>query len=181
MAKKKPASPAPPAASGDVVVFRVALAGNPKIWRTIAILPDQTLDDLHEAIFDAFDRYDEHLYSFTFLKRRTPRSRPVPSATYVHPEAYDPGWFEEEDGLPSEFDASETAIGSLNLQPRQTFEYLFDFGDSWNHVVTVESVTAPRSKEEYPAIMEAHGESPPQYPEFDEEEDRDEEEDQEKE
>ena len=49
-----------------IFVFKVALAGQKSIWRKIAMRGNQTLDDLHEAIFDAFDRYDEHLYSFYF-------------------------------------------------------------------------------------------------------------------
>jgi hypothetical protein len=47
-----------------VTVFKVALTGDNSIWRRIAICSDQTLDDLHAAIFDAYDRFDEHLYSF---------------------------------------------------------------------------------------------------------------------
>ena len=49
-----------------IFIFKVALAGRKSIWRKIAMRGNQTLDDLHEAIFDAFDRYDEHLYSFYF-------------------------------------------------------------------------------------------------------------------
>ena len=35
---------------------------NPEISRTIQIRGDQTLEDLHHALFDAFDRSDEHMY-----------------------------------------------------------------------------------------------------------------------
>ena len=34
------------------------------ISRTIQIRGDQTLEDLHRAIFKAFTRFDEHLYEF---------------------------------------------------------------------------------------------------------------------
>ncbi len=37
---------------------------NPIISRTLEIRGDQTLAELHEIIFKAFDRYDEHLYEF---------------------------------------------------------------------------------------------------------------------
>ena len=50
--------------TAKVYVFKVALKGAKRIWRRIAIRSDQTLDELHQATFDAFDRYDEHLYSF---------------------------------------------------------------------------------------------------------------------
>ena len=52
--------------SQPIFVFKVALAGRKSIWRKIALRGNHTLDDLHEAIFDAFDRDDEHLYSFYF-------------------------------------------------------------------------------------------------------------------
>ena len=34
---------------------------NPEVLRTIRIRGDQTLEDLHHAIFDAYDREDEVL------------------------------------------------------------------------------------------------------------------------
>ena len=49
--------------SNPVVVLKVALAGKKSIWRKIAMRANQTLDNLHQAVFDAFDRDDEHLYS----------------------------------------------------------------------------------------------------------------------
>ena len=44
------------------------LKRNPEISRTIQIRGDQTLKDLHHAIFDAFDRFDEHLFEFQIGK-----------------------------------------------------------------------------------------------------------------
>jgi hypothetical protein len=41
---------------------------NPIISRTIQIRGDQTLEDLHHALFDAFDREEEHMYEFQFGK-----------------------------------------------------------------------------------------------------------------
>jgi hypothetical protein len=37
---------------------------NKVISRTIQIRGDQTLEDLHHAIFAAFDREEEHMYEF---------------------------------------------------------------------------------------------------------------------
>src|SRR3954454_24316954 len=39
---------------------------NQVISRTIQIRGDQTLEDLHRAIFDAFGRWEEHMYEFQF-------------------------------------------------------------------------------------------------------------------
>jgi len=37
---------------------------NPVMSRTIEIQGEQTLEDLHYAIFEAFDREDNHMYEF---------------------------------------------------------------------------------------------------------------------
>src|SRR5436190_5733056 len=41
---------------------------NPVVSRTIQIRGDQTLKDLHQAIFAAFGREEEHMYEFQFGK-----------------------------------------------------------------------------------------------------------------
>ena len=48
--------------------LKVNLNGAKRILRLIVMRGDQTLDDLHEAIFAAFDRFDAHLYAFYFPK-----------------------------------------------------------------------------------------------------------------
>ncbi len=62
------------AVSLEECVVKVWLKGTRRVSRTIAFRGDQTLDDVHRAIFDAFDRCDPHLYAFYFpkliLKRR---------------------------------------------------------------------------------------------------------------
>src|SRR5438034_596215 len=117
--------------SNTEYLLKVNLKGSKRIWRTIAIGGERTLEDLHEAIFVAFDRDDEHLYSFYFP--RAPRRRetnPNRIREYTAPfllEGPDP--FDDA----SKLDAAETTLDDLKLKPGQTFEYLFDFGDSWWH------------------------------------------------
>jgi hypothetical protein len=55
--------------SENEYLVKVNLKGRRSIWRTVLLRGDQTLDDLHEVIFVAFDRYDEHLYSSIFQRR----------------------------------------------------------------------------------------------------------------
>ena len=152
-----------------VYVFKVALQGAKRIWRRIAVRSDQTLDDFHEAIFDAFDRDDEHLYSFFFLppgSRGRAAFRDAPE--YTHPYNAEEGDLFGDRPLDN---AAETPLRKLGLVPRQRFQYLFDFGDEWWHEVTVERTDAPVEEGEYPRVLERRGESPPQYPETDEDED----------
>jgi hypothetical protein len=160
----------------SVFVFKVALKGAKSIWRRIAIRGSQTLEDLHFAIYDAYDRYDEHLYAYYFPgfpsrgKRGPDRFKGV--IEYVHPMMLDePGPL----GDHPIRDASQTKIASLKLAKGQKFDYLFDFGDEWWHELVVEQTSGEPDKETYPRVIEKKGESPPQYPGLDEDEDFDDE------
>jgi hypothetical protein len=131
---------------------------NPVVSRTIQMRGDQTLEDLHFAIFDALDRDEEHLYEFRFGKRPYDRKGPI----YVHPAALDP--YEEP---PPAGVADETTLESLSLRVRRRFYYLFDFGDDWWHTIEVAAIGPAAPTGKYPKVTERVGKSPPQYPDFD--------------
>jgi len=156
--------------TGAVCTLKVALACPEEIWRTIAIREGQTLHDLHAIIFEAFDREEEHLYSFFFPHTRVRnfdlRKIYKSSDEYTHPYTReDQGVFES-----NAQDASTVSIGTLGLKKGQEFYYLFDFGDSWWHQITVEKTGEEADEGTYPGIVERKGASPEQYPDPDEEE-----------
>ena len=147
-------------------LFKVRLKAARGIWRTVALRGDQTLDDLHEVIFDAFDRDDFHLYSFYFPKApgRRSSSGAMPKE-YTAPQMFDePDLFSEE----NRFDAAETRLDDLHLRPGQKFEYLFDFGDSWWHEVSAEAIGPVSQGARYPEVVDKKGTSPAQYEDVDE-------------
>jgi len=129
---------------------------NPQPSRTIEIRGDQTLEELHYALYAAFGRDEEHMYEFAFGKRpRDPRS-----IRYTLPMALD-------DGDPAMGDLTETTLDSLALKPHQVFFYLFDFGDEWWHDIRVLATDGLPSRGKYPRVTARVGKSPPQYPEID--------------
>ena len=137
---------------------------NKVISRTIQIRGDQTLEDLHYAIFDAFDREDQHMFEFQVGGKgpMDPKAR-----RYVLSGAF-------ENPIPGSRraagDVARTSIGSLSLKKGDAFGYWFDFGDDWWHQITVVTIEdeAPRGK--YPKVTKRVGASPPQYVNWDEEE-----------
>ena len=140
-------------------LFKVALEGTGRVWRVIAMQGHQTLDHLHHMIFVAFDREEEHLYSFYFPK--IPSRRAVAVREYTSPQSFeDSGPFD--DGR--QFNAADAMFDDLQLKVGQRFEYLFDFGDSWCHQIKVQSIGPLTPGKRLPAIVERSGESPPQYP-----------------
>jgi hypothetical protein len=134
---------------------------NPVVSRTIEIRGDQTLQDLHHAIFDAFGREEEHMYEFQFGKGPMD-----PEATrYVLP-----GAFEFPVGGPAPAGrVDQTTLDSLGLKVGDRFGYWFDFGDDWWHQINVEGIGEPTPKGKYPRVTKKIGKSPPQYADLDEE------------
>jgi hypothetical protein len=134
---------------------------NPVISRTIQIRGDQTLEDLHHAIFDAFGRWENHMYEFQFgtgpMDPEAPR--------YVMPQIFEPGKGEEN---PPAGRVDQASIESLGLELGRSFGYWFDFGDDWWHQIDVEAIAdrVPRGK--FPKVTKKVGKSPPQYAEDDE-------------
>ncbi len=121
---------------------------NPVVSRTIQIRGDQTLEDLHFAIFDAFGRDDEHLYEFQLGGRR-PQDR---NATiYRIPMDYVDDW--EEPKVAGYSD--ETTLDSLALRTRRRFFYWFDFGDDWWHQINVLAVDNQVPRGKFPPVIEA--------------------------
>jgi len=146
---------------GNVYILKVALERDKKVWRKIAIRGGQTLQDLHDVIYDAFDRDDEHLYSYyipAFLAKSRTNKVMRTAKEYTHPYSLSGDMFDNEAS-----NAAETSIESLYLSTGQKFFYIFDFGDSWWHEITVEETNGTPDGEKYPRIVQRQGESPPQY------------------
>ncbi len=110
-----------------------------------------TLHDLHNCIQGAFEFDNDHLYSF-FMDGRA--------------------WSEDKFTCPFEDEgphADEVKIGELDFSEKQSFMYLFDYGDEWRFFVEVSSIEATNVKLMKPEIIEIKGNIPNQYPDFDDE------------
>ena len=146
---------------------RVNLKGKRSIWRIVVLRGDHTLHNLHKIIFKAFDREEEHLYSFYFPKEPSGRDWKKLKVK----EYSSPFYLEEPNPLSDEepFNAAKTSLDALHLKVGQTFEYLFDFGDNWLHEIKVVQIEPASRTRRLPIVSERHGDSPPQYPAYDEE------------
>jgi hypothetical protein len=130
---------------------------NKIVMRSILIRGDQTLHDLHETIFKAFDREEEHLYQFQVGGEgpMDPKAR--------HYELREPGDEDEyEDGRPP-MDSQTARLDELGLKVGRPFGYWFDFGDDWWHQINVEEISEPVPRTSYPKVVMRVGASPPQY------------------
>jgi hypothetical protein len=134
---------------------------NPVVSRTIQIRGDQTLEDLHHAVFHAFDRQEEHMYEFQFGTGPMDPDGP----RYVLPGEYRLTTGERPAAAGR---VDTTTIGSLSLEVGRSFGYWFDFGDDWWHQINVEAVEDKVSRGKLPKVTKRVGKSPPQYADEDE-------------
>lgn len=59
--------------------------------------------------------------------------------------------------------ATTAVLGKLALRPRQTFYYLWDFGDEWWHTVKVARVFTTMPSGPNLLVLEKHGKSPNEF------------------
>ena len=94
----------------------------PRPGRILAVARSHTFDELAQAIDVAFARWDlGHLHEFRLA-----------DGTRLSCPAAD----EDETDLGEALD--DRRIKLSRLQPREQFVYIFDLGDSWTHLCTVE-------------------------------------------
>jgi len=94
----------------------------PAIWRRIYLDGRTRLNAFHHILQAVMGWTDSHLHEFTIREKR-----------YAPPD-------EEDQFLEIKtFDESKFRLNQL-LQTGDVFEYLYDFGDSWQHSITVESI-----------------------------------------
>lgn len=183
MADRKRMGWAPAAKSRRIYELEVFLVGgnitrqfakeNRVVSRTILIRGDQTLKQLHDVIFRAFGRWEQHMYEFQVGGKgpMDPKAR-----CYVLSGAGDELY---ETKKPAGTVAG-TTLDDIGLKKGEAFGYWFDFGDDWWHQINVVAMREEAGSGKYPRVTAKVGESPPQYPDLDDEE-GDEEEDEDEE
>jgi hypothetical protein len=136
---------------------------NKKVIRRIEMRGDQTLAELHEAIYAAFDRDDPHMFEFQ-VGGKAPMDDDA--HRYVLPFALEDKFFEDQ----IRRDLTMTTVGSLDLKAGDSFFYWFDFGDDWWHKIKIAAVVDESGPErDYPKIIARTGDSPPQYVDWEQE------------
>ncbi|TFV64694.1 plasmid pRiA4b ORF-3 family protein [Geodermatophilus sp. DF01-2] len=118
-----------PALAGQTYRLRVELAdASPPVWREVLVDPNLPLDELHDVVQRLFAWEDDHLHEFTAVGpgRRTTR--------FASSDPFGDDWGSAEDRAQHE---STVRLGSLIGPRRGELRYRYDFGDDWEHRITV--------------------------------------------
>lgn len=127
---------------GIPMQFKITLEGsNPLIWRRIQVGENITFQQLHFILQAAMGWMNAHLHEFKVNNRRI--------------GAADDEFADEEVE-----DEAGIQLSELHLQPGDRFSYLYDFGDSWEHVIEVEPVK--QMAEELPYVLDGATMGPPE-------------------
>jgi hypothetical protein len=149
--KQSAANKAGQAAGETLFQLKITLRGSePAIWRRIQ-LPDCTLADLHLLIQAAMGWDNDHLYEFEFRGERYTEPPPMGGGF---------GIFGGDDGA----DAKEMRLSDLleNVRKRTSFKYVYDFGDDWQHTITLEDRPPREPGKFYPLCLDGARACPPE-------------------
>jgi hypothetical protein len=135
-----------------VYQFKITLKGTkPPIWRRILVPETYTFWDLHVAIQDAMGWDDYHLHEFTLLSPKTGRKVKIgiPSD-----EDVDYGW-----EVLAEWNQK---IAHYFSSENSKADYVYDFGDGWEHSIKLEKILPRETGVAYPRCIDGRGACPPE-------------------
>ena len=128
----------------SIIEIKVTLEGiEPAITRTLQVPSSIRLDKLHLTLQAAMGWTNSHLYMFE-----------ADGATWGIPDPDFGG-----DDLP----ANKTTLAQLIQDTgAKTISYLYDFGDGWDHKITITGISDPVPGNLYPRLTKVRGKCPPE-------------------
>ena len=129
----------------EIATVRIELRDtNPLIWREVEVPTSVTLRVLHDIIQAVMGWFDYHLWEFTIAKQR-----------YGLP-------MDEDWGTERRIHAAKVRLRDV-LKPRKTtIDYLYDFGDAWEHRLTVTGIRQGQPGVAYPRYIGGEWNAPPE-------------------
>jgi hypothetical protein len=127
--------------TATVFSLKVALRGSkPPIWRRLLVADTVTLADLHETIQGAMGWGRCHAHAFD-----------IGGKQYGDPEF-----------LEDISDEAKTTLKTVYKSGATSFKYTYDFGDHWEHTVTLEKAQPAIEGQVYPICVAGKRNCPPE-------------------
>ncbi len=133
-----------------VYQFKITLKGlKPPIWRRILVPENYSFWELHVAVQDSMGWLDYHLHEFGILNPKTGLREVI--------------------GIPDDdfddFDIKagwECKIKDYFSEDNPKADYIYDFGDNWEHIVKLEKILPKSENQEYPVCLAGKRKCPPE-------------------
>jgi hypothetical protein len=133
---------APKTAAGKTILsLKVTLRGlKPPVWRRLLVPGTMTLGELHKAIQAAMGWEDCHLHAFDI----------------------DGEQFGDRGTVDDVADENRLNLNSLARSGVVRFAYTYDFGDNWEHAITIEKSAPAVEAKAYPVCIAGKRNCPPE-------------------
>lgn len=129
----------------EIATLRIELKDtNPLIWRQIEVPTSITLKVLHDIIQITIGWFDYHLWEFT-----------IGEQSYGLP--VDEDW-----GAAPRKQAATVRLRDVLKTKSTVIDYVYDFGDYWEHRIMVTNVRAGDPASAYPRYIAGEGAGPPE-------------------
>lgn len=115
---------------------------SPPIWRRLQVTGDVTLYKLHRILQTVMGWTDSHLHEFM-----------ISETAYADPEI----------DLEADVEDEKIAkLGQVISEENQTFHYMYDLGDCWEHEILVEKILPAERDVRYPVCLTGKRACPPE-------------------
>jgi hypothetical protein len=112
----------------------------PSVWRRVLVKENTTMEQLHRIIQISMGWEDCHLYQFII------KGDVFGSAEIDYPGRKD----------------NNAKLSSFKFNEKNKIIYEYDFGDNWQHIITVEKILAENNKLNYPSCIGGKLACPPE-------------------
>lgn len=119
----------------------------PPIWRRIQIPVNYSFWDLHVAIQDAMGWTDSHLHEF-YVKNEFDNYIMIGTP--------------DDEIAKAAFPEKEEKIADYLVKPQDFCQYIYDFGDDWEHKIILEKILPRDNLKKYPDIIKGKRACPPE-------------------
>ncbi len=127
----------------SIYQLKISLKGiRPTIWRRLQVSSVIKLEDLHMVLQVCMGWFNSHLYEFISDFHR-----------YGVPD---------EAGLPGVKDAAHYRLDKILKKEKDTLLYLYDYGDSWEHIVELEEILPFETGRQLPVCLAGENACPPE-------------------
>lgn len=124
----------------------------PAIYRDVLVDPGTPLPKLHKLIQAAMGWEDEHMHGFAVPLKNERYYRVQASRRFEKPNAVN--W-----GEPA-YNEARFKLQDVMRDPKEKLLYLYDFGDDWEHVITLKAVV--ETEQALPHLLKAQQGCPPE-------------------
>jgi hypothetical protein len=149
-------------AQNGTLVIRAALEGRRSIRRDIEIEASQSLYNLAEAIVAAFGFDFDH--AFGFYSGLTPAKMMRQHSRYEL-------FVDMGNAEPGALSVKRTTLSQAFPAIGHAMIFLFDYGDEWHFRVSLREARIRVAEVRYPRVVAARGDAPPQYEDWDADDD----------